>query len=146
MAFDHTLSLIASAGANLTVHVWDYQDATFLGTCAGHDAEVTCVDVSADGSMLLSGQQQNNMGTSSVILWDYHSRTARHRAASHNGGVSDGKISPDGKFVATLGMSDGSLYIMETASMKLVGQLADPMCGESGRGSGREMGSVGVDG
>jgi WD40 repeat protein len=31
LAFDHTLSLIASAGANLTVHVWDYQDATFLG-------------------------------------------------------------------------------------------------------------------
>jgi len=125
-------SVLCHSSGKLVVLV-DVADPHAQVMLQGHDTAVTCVDISSDGTMLLSGQQSNPMAPSSVILWDYQSRLARYKVPSHNGGVSECKFSPDGKFIATLGRTDGSLYIMDTESMKLLGQFQDLMCGESGR-------------
>jgi WD40 repeat protein/Ca2+-binding EF-hand superfamily protein len=55
LAFDHSLSMIASAGANLTIHVFDYLDCSFLGVCAGHDSEITALSFVPSYPVLVSG-------------------------------------------------------------------------------------------
>ena len=55
LAFDHSLSMIASAGANFAIHVFDYLDCSFLGVCAGHDSEITALSFVPSYPVLVSG-------------------------------------------------------------------------------------------
>lgn len=55
LAFDYTLSLIATAGSSCTIHVWDYQDASFQGACIGHDAEISSLTFASPYPVLVSG-------------------------------------------------------------------------------------------
>ena len=55
LAFDHSLSMIATAGANLSIHVFDYLDCSFLGVCSGHDSEITALSFVPSYPVLVSG-------------------------------------------------------------------------------------------
>ena len=54
LAFDYTLSLIATAGTSLSIFLWDYQDASFQGACIGHDAEITNLVFASPYPVLIS--------------------------------------------------------------------------------------------
>eukprot|EP00760_Papus_ankaliazontas_P018567 PhM_4_TR17542/c0_g1_i1/m.87033 len=141
-------------GSGKLVLMYNLADPHAQRVLQGHDAEVTCLDVSSDGELLVSGQDANLTNSSSVIVWDYNTLSPKYIADSHKGGVSDCQISHDKKFIATLGAKDGTLHVMDVGGsggsaagffnkkvsgggavggMTVLGTLSDPICAESGR-------------
>jgi WD40 repeat protein len=48
-------TLLASAGGDATVRIWDLSEMSLVTTLAAHDAAVTCIMFSPDGRFLASG-------------------------------------------------------------------------------------------
>jgi hypothetical protein len=97
--------------------VLDPHAQTFL---RGHDADVTCLDVSASGRFLASGQTRSPSapaGDAMAVVWDLSARPPR---AVYNlfgilGEVAHVKISPDEKFFAAAG-ADMNVFVWDLAT------------------------------
>src|SRR5262245_2391855 len=55
VAFSPDGKLLASAGWDKTVRLWDLATGKELRACTGHDAEIECLAFSPDGKHLASG-------------------------------------------------------------------------------------------
>ena len=88
--------ILASAGADRSITLWDPLTGRTVRTLTGHGGNVTSVAFSADGSALVSGSADKT-----VKLWD--SRTGRlvRTFSGHTDGVRAVAISPDGSLVAS---------------------------------------------
>jgi len=99
MAFSPDGKLLAAAGGDRTVRLYETASWKEVGSLRGHADVVTDVSFSADGSKLLSASWDN-----SAVLWDVATRAVLHRVASHTQ-ISHARLTPDGKHAITGGQA-----------------------------------------
>jgi WD40 repeat protein len=118
-------ALLATAGADSTVRLWDSSTGRPQGApLAGHTGAVTAVAFSPDGALLATAGED---GT--VCLWD--PATGRLRStplAGHTGAVTAVAFSPDGSLLASAG-TDKTVRLWNTATGDLHGA---PLSGHTG--------------
>lgn len=99
----------------------------------GHDAIITCLDVSPTGSMIASGQNVSVDGVCYFNVWDYDSSSIRIRVPTpHKGRLDAIRFSPDEMLVATTG-AEGMLCIFDTTSGKCIASFQDSIQGDQAR-------------
>jgi eukaryotic-like serine/threonine-protein kinase len=110
VAFSPNGGLVASAGWDHTIRIYDVHTSAALAVLRGHDGLVLSLAFSPDGTMLASAGDDR-----SVRLWDLTrlARTAPSGAAlnltpwvslaAHNGSVRAVAFSPDGRTLASAG-------------------------------------------
>ena len=105
-------SLLASAGDDTTIKIWDLQDNTLTTTLRGHRAKIHSVAFSPDGTLLASGSDD-----STFRLWDVqagaHIATLEHIVGRNRSAVIEVAFSPDGELLATAGF-DVKLWEVST--------------------------------
>jgi RNA polymerase sigma factor (sigma-70 family) len=104
--------LLATAGADRTVRLWDARGRKEVAQLRGHAGDVLAVAFTPDGRMVASASADKT-----VRLWD---RATMQESASlqHPDGVTSVAFSPDGKLLAT-GGRDCSLRLWDVASRKV---------------------------
>jgi len=91
--------LVASAGHDKTVRLWDSRSGSELRTLSGHQGKVFSVAFSPDGRLLASGSADLT-----IIVWDVQTgKRLRSLPASDKFGVGVVSFSPDGRFLASTG-------------------------------------------
>lgn len=99
----------------------------------GHDAIVTCLDVSLTGVMIASGQNVSVDGICYFNIWDYEAGSVRIRVPTpHRGRIDAVRFSPDEMLVATSG-AEGMLCIFDTTSGKCIATFQDSIQGDQAR-------------
>jgi WD40 repeat protein/serine/threonine protein kinase len=96
VAFSRDGRILASAGNDGTVKIWDAATGRELRTLTGHTGAVLSVAFSPDGRMLASASQDGN-----VKLWDPAAGRELHTLKGHTGHVTSVVFSPDGKTLAS---------------------------------------------
>ena len=108
--FSRNGSLLASAGADKTVRLWDVATGAEVRAFIGHSAGVNGVAFSPDGSLLASA------GDDEVVrLWEVATGAVR-RLTGHTGSVYGVTFSPDGSLLASAGFTDWSVRSWEVAT------------------------------
>lgn len=99
----------------------------------GHDAQITCIDVSSTGSLIASGQQQSLDGFVYYNIWDFDTAEVRHRVQTPHKGACDAiRFSPDEALIATTG-AEGSLCIWDAVSGKKIASYQDTLNGDEAK-------------
>jgi WD40 repeat protein len=117
--------VLASAGGDATVHLWNVRTRTPIGDpLTGHTGMVNGLEFSLDGTVLATASYDRT-----VRLWD----VARRRPigapmTGHTSTVTSIAFSLDGHLLVT-GSADGTLRIWDTAGRTAVGE---PMAGHTG--------------
>ena len=108
----------------------------------GHEARVTSVAFSADGSRVVTASADHD-----ARIWDVATGALRHVLRGHFAIVSDARFSPDGRWVVTAGpmtaglwdaTTGGLVYLMRGHEGKLLSVAFSP--------DGREIATGGEDG
>ena len=116
VAFSPDGALLASAGGDMTVRIWDVATRTSVRTITGHTEKVCAVAFSPpDGSLLASASED---GT--VRIWDAATGAPvnilrGHHAWGYEASVSSVAFSPDGALLASAG-GDGAVRIWDVAT------------------------------
>lgn len=82
------------------VQVWDLASATLTATLEGHDKDISCVCISADGRLAVSGGEDR-----AVRVWDLQSGSCVHTLTGHTTHVTQVAISGNGSCVVSAGGS-----------------------------------------
>mmetsp|Transcript_71406 Transcript_71406/g.209626 ORF Transcript_71406/g.209626 Transcript_71406/m.209626 type:complete len:624 (-) Transcript_71406:115-1986(-) len=111
--------IYAAAAAIIIEDVNDPHKQEFL---RGHDAEVSCIDISQNGKLVASGQlgsQSTKGAVAPVVVWDFDNR---QRYIDFNGlthSVLCVKFSPDGRFLVATG-ADQQIFIWDVSTGETV--------------------------
>jgi hypothetical protein len=105
--------MLASAGQDGLVRLWDSASGKAVRCLKGHAGPVRAVVFSKDGRALLSGGDDKT-----ARLWDVGSGKDLQHFGGQGGAVEAVALSPDGKAVAT-GGPDGLVRLWEAGSGKL---------------------------
>lgn len=141
-------TLIATAGGDKKIKLWETTSRKLLNDLEGHSEEVIAIDFSPDGKLLASCG-----GNNEVFIWHVQSGKLMHSLRGHESGVNSVAFSPDGKTLATAGglyqdVSDNTIRIWEVQSGRqlrvLKGHSALASHAEFGLG-GRVLVSAGKD-
>ncbi|HKR59134.1 MAG TPA: WD40 repeat domain-containing protein [Pyrinomonadaceae bacterium] len=101
IAFSPDAKLMATAGGERTIKLWDVATATELRSLVGHHDAVFAVAFSPNGKMIASGSYD---GT--VKMWDVATGDELRSLDAHAMGVYAVAFSPDGKTIASGGAED----------------------------------------
>ena len=77
VAFSHDLSLVATAGSDTTIKVWDFQYISFEGMCLGHDCEVVALSFVEPYGLLASADAGGR-----VFLWSVRPQYPAYRCVA----------------------------------------------------------------
>ncbi len=99
VAINRDGTMIASAGIDHTVKVWDIESKKLLHTLEGHSRDVTAVDFNVAGSLLASA------GDHRVILWNLEDGSIHHTFQREGFTMRDVAFSPVGHTLASAGYS-----------------------------------------
>ncbi|HXL90647.1 MAG TPA: CHAT domain-containing protein [Streptosporangiaceae bacterium] len=91
-------SMLASAGNDQTVRIWDPAAGTQVRELAGHTGRIFAVTFSRDGNLLASAGDDRK-----VRLWDPATGTLLRALTGHTGAVQSLAFSPDGSMLASAG-------------------------------------------
>lgn len=91
---------IAGGSRDKSIHLWNLQDGTPIGTWTAHRAPVTALAFSPDGSLLASG---GGYGDNSVKLWNPQDGQLKSELGRHGAMVGDLAFSPEGNLLASGG-------------------------------------------
>ncbi len=115
VAFDESSHVVASAGNDKTVRLWDVATGAQLRVLRGHDARVWDVRFSPDGRRLASASEDQ-----SVRIWDPRTATELLRLSADGGPVYSVAFRDDGRVLATVS-KDGRVREWDLASGALLG-------------------------
>lgn len=105
--------LLASAGYDQTVALWDLPDLEPTGERLRHPHDVRAVDFSPDGRWLASGCQDGI-----VRLWRVAGGRLEAELRGHKGYVRALAFSPDGKLLASVSYDDDAVRLWDVAQRK----------------------------
>jgi eukaryotic-like serine/threonine-protein kinase len=111
--------LLACAGSDTTIRLWDVARQIQLAQLPGHGAPIDEVRFSPDGKMLVTGSDDHT-----VRLWDLASDTQAATLTGHRSEVWTVDFSPDGRLVAS-GSKDHTVRVWDVRSHRLVRVLRD---------------------
>ncbi|MDH6128906.1 helix-turn-helix domain-containing protein [Kitasatospora sp. GP82] len=117
VAFAPDGRLLASAGSDEAVKLWDTSERTLIATLTGHRGRVRSVAFSPDGSSVASAASD---GT--VRLWDVAAHRERAVMTGHGDAARAVAFSPDGRLLASAG-ADHTVRLWDTASHQAVAVL-----------------------
>jgi len=123
VAFSPDGTLLASAGTDNKVRVWQAATGAAVRTLTGHTGQVSAVMFSPDGTLLASAGFDNT-----VRVWQTATGAAVRTLTGHNKspyldkGVCSVAFSPDGTLLASAGV-DRTVRIWETATGATLGIL-----------------------
>ncbi len=117
LAYSPDGKVLATAGNDQSVRIWDVASGQLLRTLLGHTDQVSSLAFSSDGSRLFSGG-----GDQGIRIWNLESTMPSLTLAGHRGSVWSAVPSPDGRLLAT-GGADHVIRIWDLASGKELRQL-----------------------
>jgi WD40 repeat protein len=117
VAYSPDGKLLASAGSDKLIRLWDAATGAEVRQLTGHDGPVYSVAFSPDGRTLASAGADKT-----VRLWDVATGKEGRRCLGHEGSVLPVAFSPDGKTLASEGQ-DGSVRLWDVAGGKEVLEL-----------------------
>ncbi|MFV0131558.1 helix-turn-helix domain-containing protein [Streptomyces sp. HMX112] len=109
--------VLASAGADRTVRLWDVRQRRLTATLSGHQGPVFAVAFSPDGRILASAGADRT-----VRLWDTARHTLLVTLAGHGGSVFGVAFSPDGRTLASAS-ADRTVKLWDAARHKQLSTL-----------------------
>lgn len=122
VAFSSTANtlLLATAGADKTIQMWDELSRKHLFSLQGHESDIWSLAFSPDGKLLASGSADKT-----IRLWDVASGQLKMRLEGHTSDVRSAVFSPDGKLLAS-GSTDKTIRLWDVASGQLKATLETP--------------------
>jgi WD40 repeat protein len=114
--------VVASAGEDQVVKLWDLATRQILHSLKGHTATVCGLTFSPDGRQFASGSLD---GT--IVLWDLGAGSAVHTLHGDAGSFSRIQFSPDGRLLAAGGQG-GLVKLWDTST----GKVRDALPGHTG--------------
>jgi WD40 repeat protein len=118
LAFHPRLPQLASGADDHAIIVWDAQWARASRHWAAHEHFVGALAYSPDGSLLASGQGDNDTA-GAVRVWDAATGAIRHVLSGHATGVHAAAFDPTGRRLAT-GDSSGVVVIWDLNTEQIV--------------------------
>ncbi|MDB5314083.1 MAG: High-affnity carbon uptake protein Hat/HatR [Gemmataceae bacterium] len=112
VAYSPDGGLLAVAGGDNTVRLWDPAAGKQLATLTGHTAAVTAVTFSRDGSRLVSGSYDKT-----IRVWDVAGRKPVATLTGHQNAVLAVAVLPDGKTVVS-GGADRMMRVWDVTTGK----------------------------
>jgi dipeptidyl aminopeptidase/acylaminoacyl peptidase len=112
MAFSQDGKLLAAAGANKTVHVWDLTTGKELHQMTGPQGIIESIDFSPDGRLIVAGPRGNT-----IWVWEARTGNLVAQLRGHTTWVYAVRFSPDGRTLAS-GSLDNTIRLWETATWK----------------------------
>ena len=110
VAFDPSGRMLASAGKDGVIKLWEVASGKILGTLEEHKGDVWSVKFDRTGNTLASGGSDNT-----VKLWDVASGKLIHTLKGHPGPVWSVAFDPSGKLLASAG-ERGTVKLWDMAS------------------------------
>jgi len=123
VAFSSDGHLLASAGGNKTVKLWDVAEGREARTLEGHTADVRAVAFSPDGIHLASGGYDET-----IKVWEIRTGREPRTLTGHTDDVNSVAFSPDGRYLASASL-DGTIRLWDVEA----GITVRTLKGEIGR-------------
>ncbi len=101
LAYSPDGKLLAFAGGDTLVHLWDLQTNKELRTFHGHTGFIRTVVFSPDGKLLASAGDDPN-----VFIWDVATGKELRRVGRHKNNLRMAEFSPDGKLLVSSGFDN----------------------------------------
>src|SRR5437764_450547 len=122
LAFPRSLSalLVAKAGQDKTVRIWDARDGKYLRECKGHTEIVDTLAFSPDGKTLASGSADK-----SVKLWNPQEGKEIKTLTGHKESVYTVAFSPNGELLAS-GSNDTTIKLWDVKGQKELKMFGTP--------------------
>ena len=110
--------LLASAGKDGTVRIWDTASWQLIRTIEASSKEVNVAAYSPDGKILATVDDEGKLK-----LWDSASGRCQLEVAAHTGDAVIARFSPDGHTIVTGGRTDGFIKIWDRATGKMLDSI-----------------------
>ena len=101
-----------------SVHLWDVDTETEIGTLLGHIGSVKSLSFSPDGRTLATA----GLVDATVRLWDVDTLTEIGTLRGHTGWIKGVSFSPNGKTIVS-GSHDGTVRLWDVATQTEIGRL-----------------------
>nr|CAD7405985.1 unnamed protein product [Timema cristinae] len=121
LCWTNSTQMLVSGSWDCSIRIWQgmaegkrIKPATALVAQLDHDAHITCLDITRDGELLVSGTQEGDL-----FLWYMESHLLKQKMQGHSGSVYAASFSPDGKKLVSCG-EDGSFKVVDLSTGMLL--------------------------